>query len=158
MTADPHAPPVVDQGAALVDRRGRMYLPSFVRATPWLAIGTPPIETLVVLDEPGQALLHPWDPEAQPILNRKKELAENTSNDPSATLELLMIEDRYKQMVISKEYRPTWSDEILLHLGIIDHLPIHVYVERVADSLQIISQDYRNSRIPSYVRRLAGLP
>lgn len=153
---DPSTPTPIRQQVAEVDPRGRLHIPSaFAKSVDWLAPGS---EILAVLDEPGRLTLLSWKDEGAPILARQHELLEMADTDEEANDLLLLIEDRYQRIIIPRDRRPTLYDHILLHLGILNDLPVHVYLECVSDILRILSSAYRNRRLAASVRILGELP
>lgn len=158
---DPDHPAPLAQQAAEIDERGRLRIPaSFIEATIWLSAKGASGEALMVLDEPGRIILLPWETEGARVVKRRLELIDLAEHDDSASEDLRLLEDRYKRLQIhKKDLRPTLTNEIKAHLGIVPFkAEAVVYVLRTKNGLEIWSAKYRDDRLSSREGALYDLP
>ncbi len=156
---DTELPGPVAQQVVEIDRRGRLRLPNaLVRSIPWLGSDAKSVDALVVLDEPGRLGFLSWEQQAPAVLDRRRELIEQTHHDDSVAEALRLLEDRYKRVAIPQDLRPTLTAEILLHLELSVGAPARVYLVRLFDRLDVLSPQYRNERLVVGSDALAGLP
>ena len=149
---------VVLQEIAKLDERGRIRISTKSLGTlDWLSKESSPTEALAVLEQPGQILLLPWESEYPKIQARKDELLEaKTSAD---TLEALaLIEDRYKKLTIPSDLRPSLSQEMLLHLGMLGTDQSYIYILRIDQRIELHSKSFRDDFRNQNPEHLKGLP
>lgn len=147
------------QHLAFFDERGRVRIPSdLADRVPWLRSRKAAIPSLLILEDHGHARLLCWDTYSHSVLARREKLIEDAESDSEALLALQVLEDRYQRLSIPLDLRPTLSNEILLHFGIIDPFDKPIYVSRVLDTIELLSEEYRNSRLIRSSELLKDLP
>ena len=137
MSAMPFLQSVVD-----IDERGRFRFPKPVwDQVLWLGDQS---SATAILEEPGLVRLCPvthWNTEIAPRIAALRAEAES---DTSVEEELFQLLDGYKKIDVARRF--TLSNEILAHLGILQSLPAHVFVEATLSTVRLLSLDYRNQR------------
>jgi hypothetical protein len=144
----------VRQAVANIDNRGRVKFPArIVDGIDWLADQ----DVLAVLAEPGIINLHSWAEHGQMVLKRRRELLARANAEP-ATFEIVRaLEDRYKRFKIPQGFRPTLTDEMLLHLGLTPAVPTSLYIWRLNHSVQINSIAFRTRTLAAEWAELSDL-
>lgn len=111
----------------------------------------------MVLDEPGRIVLHSWEKESDAILDVRRRTIENGIDSSEAIALLRYIEDRYKRLSIPmREFRPTLGLEAVLHLRV--EPTNHIYIVRIADTIELLSQAYRDENRDLISDEVANLP
>jgi hypothetical protein len=152
--------PVVTQEPTEIDGRGRLHLlPRWLARVNWApSNSTADFEALVVLAEPGLISMRDWETAIPAIAARYAALKETENEDAVEAMRL--IHDRYVRLSVDRGRRPHLGDAILAHLG----LSIRrgekstVYVAVYSWKLEVLSANYRNSRLLSGSPLLDDLP
>lgn len=156
---DPDSRGVVAQDVSDIDSRGRVRIPTrLVSAVSWCRNPTSASVALAVYDEPGRIMLLSWEEESAPVLARRRELIEKAKDSHTALDGLRVLEDRYKRLIVPKDFRPTLGAEALMHLDLPIGAESRVYILRVLETLEILSPRYRNKQRNANPDILAGLP
>jgi hypothetical protein len=148
---DTNHPLPVAQHVSDIDVRGRVYVPAWFTAE--IAWFRPDIQVLAIFDEPGLIRLCSWAEHSQPVIERRRRLADLGDFEG-----VRLLEDRYRSVHIPADRRPTLGDAAKLHLGIAEIDKAFVYLIRVEDTLRVISADYRNRDLQRVRGSFAGLP
>ncbi|MFZ0679157.1 hypothetical protein [Candidatus Binatus sp.] len=143
--------------AVLMDPRRRIHFPArltrgldwFEKASEYLAI--------LKLEEVGRISLLPWRETAAAIVAKRKELLDKMP-DSEVEKALLILEDRYRELRVDTESRPTIPESAAVHLCGSGGFDKYVYVVRRALRLELWSASYRNEQILSESALLDGLP
>jgi len=137
---------LVSQEVATVDVRQRLnFLPRWLERAGWTR---PQGDTewlfVVVLSEPGLAVVLPWEPEGNRAVARYEELARE---DPPDLQALRRIQDRYQRLVIPAraDSRATLGDGTVMHLaGRRPAEPFDLYVAIYPNRIDLIHPELRN--------------
>jgi hypothetical protein len=148
-------PIVADEVAAVtvsvaqVEKRGRLnILPRWRSRITWLnAVSDADVEALMTFSEPGLITISDWKREGPRIQQRFEELS--TSKDADALQALRLIQDRFQRLKIPARDRSSLGDAALAHLG----LGVErgrksiIYVCVFPDRIELMSEEYRNSKL-----------
>ena len=148
-------PIVADEIAAVtvsvadVDRRGRVnILPRWRRRIAWLkAAGDADVEALMTFSEPGLITITDRKKDGPRIQQRFEELS--NSEDADALEALRLLQDRFQRLIIPAKDRPSLGDGALVHLGLSVERGRKsvIYVCVFPDRIELMSEEYRNSKL-----------
>jgi hypothetical protein len=122
-------------------------LPRWRQKIEWMRSEAGDVLALMVLAEPGLISLRDWKSNGPRIEQRYAELA--ASSDAEASEALLLIQSRYRRLLIPAKDRPSLGDAALAHLG----LPIDrgaksvIYVGVLSDKIELMSPIYRDAKL-----------
>ncbi len=144
---DPATPSPVRQGVVDIRSRGRAQLPSHLMSSlTWVPKPKQSIEALAVL-EPGYLFIVPWKTEGLKVLARRADLIALSEKDSEALFLLTELENRYKRIEISSDYRVTLSSEITLHLELSDSEDSRAFAFLVKDRIELHSKSYHEQML-----------
>lgn len=132
---------------ATVEKRGRLnILPRWRQRIPWLA-GSDAVEALMTFNEPGLITISDMKKDGPRIQERFKELSK--LEDADALQALRLIQDRFQRLMIAAKDRPSLGDAALAHLGLSTERDrkVIIYVCVYSDRIELLSQEYRNSKL-----------
>jgi hypothetical protein len=135
----------VGEDVTVLDSRGRFLIPSWVATSvSWLQSSQKkvPCYSLAICAKPGAIRLLHWEDHSGPVLQRRKALVEKGELDS-----ILLLEYRYRRILIPKDFRPTIGASGAAHLGVNPETTVSLYVGFSRDSISIISQAYREKEI-----------
>ncbi len=132
---------------ASVEKRGRLNIaPRWRERIPWLA-GSGPFEALMTFDEPGLITISEWKRDGPRIQHRFEELSR--SEDADALQAMRLVQDRFQRLIIPAKDRPSLGDGALVHLGLTTekNQKFTIYVCVYSDRIELMSKEYRNSKL-----------
>lgn len=140
---------LVSQEPATVDVRQRLnFLPRWLERAGWTRpAGTTEWLFVAVLQEPGLAVVLPWEPRGALAVAQFVELEKE---DPPNLEALRQIQDRYQRLVIppKPDTRATLGDSTVMHLaGRRLAEPFDIYVAIYPGRIDLIHPDLRNARL-----------
>jgi hypothetical protein len=99
----------------------------------------------MTFNELGLITISDWKKDGPRIQQRFQELSD--SDDADAHQALRFIQDRFQRLTIPVKDRPSLGEGALAHLGIERNRKSLVYIHVYSDRIELMSQDYRNSKL-----------
>lgn len=135
----------VGEEVAVLDSRGRFSIPSWLAGSvSWLqgSHKKAPCYALAVCAKPGAIRFMDWEQHSDAVLRRRAALVESGDFES-----VLLLEYRYRRVLIPKDLRPTIGAWGAAHLGISPEASASLHVGFNRETISIITQAYREREI-----------